>query len=166
MKVILFIILCILVSCGSTQYVLHSKPEHFIIKNSEETDITSKNGVTLTYDRSPFVRVEGKDDKGNVRLFYKLILSNFSKSTIELGRKSIHLQDNIYNINYLAKFKKADKRLIGRKIKNSERLELEVIFDIDQKTIDKFEGTDNPLWISTKLKNGDQLKMKVWLWSL
>ena len=166
MKVLLLITSFILVSCGSTQYVLHSKPEHFIIKNGERTGISSLNGVALTYDRSPFVRVEGKDDKGRVRLFYKIILSNFSKNPVELSRNPLFLVDKELNKKYKGKYKKIDKVFLTRKIDQGERLELDVIFDVDQDTIDSYEGEDKPLLLTTSLKDNKKLTLKVWLWSL
>lgn len=164
MKLKLLSLLFIMYSCGTTHYVLHNKPEYTFFKTKEPNALVNKGGVTLTYDRSPWVQIEGEDSNGQVRVFYKAILTNLSDKKVTVAKSGIRLKYGKQEI--LAKLKKEDKKLLIKGVKSLEKLELEVVFDLNEKIIKKYSGKRDPLYLAVKLSNGDDLKMKVWLWSI
>lgn len=164
MRSLFLITTFILTSCGSAKYALHTKPEHFMIRNAEHKEIASSNGIVLSYDRSPFVRVEGEEADGSVRIFYKTVLTNLSGHNIKLADKGIRLISGKKEV--LAKYKKVDAKLLDRVIKNREKLELEVIFDLDKSLVELHAGKTEYMELAVKLEDKTDVKMKVWLWSL
>ena len=161
--IILFAFSCI--SC-STGYVLHWKEDKFtILKEQNSTEeispIAAQDGIIMSNDRTPIVRIDPQLPDGSAWVYYNLAIKNITTQKITINLKQIRIESN--NEKASGVFENDIKNLEHYLLDAKTSYKIPVMFHLSEKLIKENKGS-KPLKLILPLKEKGNLAMELWLW--